>query len=149
MGFTLDYFVAELQCPHCKEISPPDNSTNMVTYIRTEPELDYLGVGDTLTIEIEAMPERGYLTIRKPQLDQLIKILQLWECPFCGQINWAEICVDAGKIVSIIPVPLNRKTLENAHFIHYEAKGVAAALTERSYSDISYEEVVPILRELL
>jgi len=149
MSFTLDYFVAELQCPHCKEISRPDNSTNMVTYIRKEPELTYLGIGHPLIIEIETMNERGYLTIREPQAGEVIKFIQSWECPSCGRINWAEICVENSKIKSIIPLTLNREALDNAHFIHYEAKGVAAALTERTFADLSDSEVVPILRKFL
>jgi hypothetical protein len=149
MGFTLDYFVAEMQCPHCQAISPADNSTNMVTYIRQEPQLDYLNVGDNLIIETEAMPERGYLTIRRPESGEPIKILQLWECPSCGRLNWAEICVDNGTIESITAVPLNQKNLENSHFIHYEAKGVAAALTDQAFAEVADEEVVTILKEHL
>lgn len=147
--FTLDYFVAELKCPHCQQISQSDNSTNMVTYIRKEPELEYLGIGHDLIIETEAMPERGYLTIRVPQPGEPIKIIQLWECWYCGKLNWAEICIFNGKIESITSVLLNQKTLKGAHFIHYESKGVAASLTNRAFAELSDDEVVPILIEYL
>lgn len=149
MTYTLDYFVAALQCPHCGTSSPVDDSTNMATYIQDQPELTYLGVGHPLKIETEKMRERGYLTIQTIQSDKPIGILQLWECPTCGQTNWAEILIQNDVIANISAVTLDRVALERDHFIHDESKGLVAALTERSYFDISDEEVVQILKKLL
>ncbi len=149
MGYTMDYFVAALRCPNCGSVSAADDTTNMATYIRNEPQLEYLGVGHPLDIEPETMREKGYITIQSPRQGEAIRILQPWECRSCSRVNWAEIVIRDGIIEDISSVTLNHETLERAHFIHDESKGVAAALTNRSYFDISDEEVVPILKGML
>jgi uncharacterized protein (UPF0212 family) len=150
MGYSLDYFVGNLQCPVCGNVSEADDSTNMWTYIRDEPELAYLGVGHPLMIRSEAMEERGYLTVQPIHPGQEIRILQTWECPFCGKsFNWAEIVIREGVIETISAVPLNREVLERANFISTESVDVAAKLTNSSIADLNIAEVVPILLEQL
>jgi rubredoxin len=150
MSYKFDYFVAHLTCPNCGAVSPADQSTNMVTAIRDEPELAWLGVGDALHVRPEAMNDRGYLTIRAPRTGEPIRILQTWECPSCGQgFNWAEVVVRDDVIESIQAVPLTRETLERAHFIDDEAIGVAAVLIGQSYADLVNEDVVQILKDRL
>jgi hypothetical protein len=149
MEFTLDFFVAQLKCPHCGAVSAADDTTKMVTYIRDQPALTYLGEGQALEIPLESMSERSYLTVQTPNSGDPIRILHPWVCPSCGWYNWAEIVVHNDVIESISAVKLNRETLERANYIHAESKGVAAALTERPYIDITDDEVVPILRKLL
>lgn len=146
----MDYFVAPLSCPKCEATSPDDGSTNMTTYIRDEPQLAYLRAGDLLKVNLDAINERGYLTIHRPQPGEAVRILHEWECPACGtNFNWAEIVVRDDRIESIEAVDLNRETIDRANYLHDEAKGVAAVLTDRSYFDISDDEVVPLLRKLL
>lgn len=148
MGYTLDYFVAALRCPYCGKVSKVDNTTNMATYIRSEPELAYLGEGHPLIIEPDKMRERGYIAVQEMQKDKPIVILHSWECPYCGTgPHWAKIVVSAGKIESISSVDLNCKTLDHANFIQDEAKGVVSALTDLDYIEISDEKVIPILRK--
>lgn len=149
MTYTLDYFVAILKCPHCGTVSLADDSTNMATYIRDQPELTYLGVGHSLTIRSEEMQERGYLQVQAIQPGKPIRLLHPWECPTCGRSNWAEIVIQNGVITDISVAILNQTMLDHIHFIHDESKGVAAVLSERSYLDISDEDVVPILRKHL
>jgi rubredoxin len=150
MGYSLDYFVANLQCPVCGNVSEADDSTNVWTYIRDEPELAYLGVGHPLTVRPEAMEDRGYLTVQPVHPGQKIRILQTWECPFCGKsFNWAEIVICEGVIESISAVALNREVLERVNFISTESVDVAARLTNSSIADLNIAEVVPILLEQL
>lgn len=148
MDYTLDYFVGTLECPVCGTVSEADESTNMQTYIRSQPKLAYLGVGHPLEIYPEMMKDSGYLTIQLPQPDQEIRILQTWECPSCGSpFNWAEIMVINGVIERIVAVELNGKVLEQAHFISNECVSVAADLTGRSFPDLVGADLVQILRE--
>jgi hypothetical protein len=122
----------------------------MVTYIRDNPELAYLGVNHPLKVNLGKMKERGYLAIREPEQGEPIRILQTWECPVCGTgPHWAEIIISDDRIQSITAVPLDRETFEHAHFIHYDAKGVAASLSGRAYGDLDDDEAVPILRRVL
>lgn len=150
MQYTYDYFVAKLQCPNCGEISEADDSTNMVTRIRSNPELAYLGVGDALKIDRSTIEESGYFVIQSPLPNEEVRILETWECPSCGQsFNWAEIVVRDGIIESILPVLLTREVLEQAHFISDESAGVAAALTDRPYAELLQENVIEILKNYL
>jgi hypothetical protein len=150
MGYTLDYFVAPLRCPVCGNVSPADESTNMQTKIRDNPELAYLGVGHPLEIRPEEMAASGYLTIRPPDQSGEIRILQSWECPACGQaFNWAEIVVKDGVIQSIEAVPLDRATLGRANYISDDSIYVAADLTDRPVSDLLDADVVQVLRDTL
>lgn len=147
-GFTYDSFVAQMPCPVCGELSPPDDSTGMQTAIRAEPQLAWLAPGDALSIEPAEMPQRGYLPVR-PAADPT-HLLQTWSCPSCGASgNWADVTVRGGTIESIVPTPLDRAALSRAHFIDSEAKGVAAALSDRAFAEVPAEEVVPLLERLL
>jgi rubredoxin len=149
MSYSLDYFVAAMRCPVCGSVSRKDDSTNMATYIRTEPELAYLGVGYPLKIEQDKMRERGYITVKSPMKNESIKIVHPWECPACGSGNWAVVSVSNGFIKEISSTTLDHKIIAKIHFIHEEVKGVAAALTDRTYYNISDEETILILRKML
>ncbi|HLP87925.1 MAG TPA: hypothetical protein VK184_04875 [Nostocaceae cyanobacterium] len=150
MGYTLDYFVASLQCPVCGAVSEADESTNMQTHIQKNPELAYLGVGHTLEFEPKFMENCGYLTIQPSQPDQEIRILQTWECSSCGDpYNWAEVVVLNNVIKEIVAVEINRTVFEQAHYISDECLSIAADLTGRSCSDVIQDDLVKILRERL
>ncbi|MDY6786122.1 MAG: hypothetical protein SW833_26850 [Cyanobacteriota bacterium] len=150
MGYSFDYFVSNLKCPVCAAISEADNSTNMQTYIRDEPELANLGVGYPLKIETETMEDKHYLIIKLPQPLEEIRILDIWECPTCGYpFNWAEIVVIGGFINRVDAVSLNREVFEKANFISRECISVVAELTGRSFSDLAKTDLVKILRERL
>lgn len=145
--FTLDYFVAELRCPRCGFVSRADDSTGMQTYIRTEPQLAWLKVGDPLEIDLSAVNGRGYLIVQPPE--DPVRILQSWSCPSSGSINWAEVVVRDGRIESITAVPLDQSTLDRLHLLDAEAKGLAAALSDREFKDVSNNEVITLLRQRL
>lgn len=149
MGYTLDLFVAELRCPRCGHVSAADDSTDMQTKIRDEPELAWLGVGSALELDPVTVPDGDYYPVQPP--GDTIRILQSWSCPGCGFYpNWAEIVLRDGRIESITAVPLNRETLERIHFIDEEVLGVAAALVDRDSIDVARnEDVVALLRQLL
>jgi rubredoxin len=150
MGYTLDYFVASLKCPVCGVISEADESTNMQTHIRKNPELAYLGIGHPLEIEPKYMKRCGYLTIQPSQPGQEIRILETWECPSCGApYNWAEVVVLNGVIKEIVAVEINRTVFEQAHYISDECVSIAMDLTDRTYTDIIQDDLVEILRERL
>lgn len=155
MGHSFDYFVGSLQCPVCGKLSEADQSTNMQTSLRDEPELAFLGIGHPLelnreTIKNNGYRDRGYLTIQVPKPDEIIRVLQTWECPSCGQpFNWAEIAVRDGIIETISSVTLNADQLRRSHLISDEAVSVAAALTRKSFDDLVGEDIVQILRDRL
>ena len=142
-----DFFVARMKCPNCGETSPDDESTNMQTKIRKEPNLSYLRVGDSVE---PAEPDVAYLTIRKPEPGEDIRILQTWECPNCNRVdNWAEIVIQGGIIRSIQPVSLNRETFRRANFIEDSAASVASRLLDIPINETIGMDVVQVLRERL
>ena len=148
MGYTFDFFVAELRCPRCGHVSSADAATNMQTKIRDDPELASLGVGSAIEIDPATVPDAGYYLVQPP--GDTIRIIDTWACPTCDFYpNWAEIVVRGGHIESITAVPLDRETLERVHFIYQDVYDIAADLAGRKYPDVSVDEVVPILRQFL
>lgn len=149
MGY-FDYFVGNLLCPVCEVVSDADHLTNIHTNIRKKPQFAYLGVGHPLEIDLEEMKDSGYLLIQMPKLNEAIRILQIWECPSCGNpYNWVKIVVFEEIIAEITNVPLNREVLENAHFISDDCIDEVKALTEFSYQELRKMDLVQMLKELL
>lgn len=146
-GFTYDCFVAELRCPKCGEVCPADDSSGMQTAVRAQPELAWLGVGSPLSIQPDELGERGYIPVQAH--GEPTRLLQQWSCPSCGSLNWAEITVRGGRIDSISATSLDKAALARAHFIDSEAKGVAAALADRTFGDVATSEVVGLLKQFL
>jgi hypothetical protein len=145
-----DTFVAELRCPRCGWVSSADDSSGMQTKMRNEPALAWLTVGDELQVEHATMRESGYLPVQIQIPAEPIRILQIWSCSHCHHYpNWAEIVVRDGCIESITAVPLDLETLARVHYIEDEAMSVAAALADRDLTDLSPDETVPLLRQLL
>jgi hypothetical protein len=152
MAYSYDFFVAEMKCPVCGAVSRADDSTEMYTYIRDEPNAEYLGVGSPLQINHECIEQNrceGYLTIKIPAPDEPIRLLNPWRCPTCGSYNWARIEIRDGIISSIVPVSLNLATLEHSHLISNEADFAAASLTNSSATGMIGKDTVQILRERL
>jgi hypothetical protein len=152
MAYSYDFFVAEMKCPVCGTVSTADDSIEMYTYIRDEPNAEYLGVGSPLQIkrdDIEQNRIEGYLKIKSPEPDEPIRLLNPWRCPTCGTYNWAQIEVRDGIISSIVPMPLTLATLEHSHLISNEADFVAASLTNSSASEMIGKDTMQILRERL
>lgn len=150
MSAGFDFFVGFLKCPVCGRVSAADSSTNMQTYIRDEPELANLGVGQHIDIDPAAMQEKHYWAIQPIVSDKPIKLLEVWDCPFCGHpANWAEITILDGTIVSVEAVPLNRTIFEDAHFISDECISEASDLTGKPIPELFGADLVQILREEL
>ena len=149
MTYTLDFFVAPLRCTQCGAALPADHGTNMVTYIRDEPQLACLQPGDALHVPVENMQFRGYLTIRKPAPGEPIHLLQTWDCPKCGKSHqWAEVVVTDGVITSIEQVELTADVLGRGHYIDEEARATAATAIGKTFGEIEPHEVVPILEKV-
>ncbi|WP_218079873.1 hypothetical protein [Anthocerotibacter panamensis] len=150
MSYRLDYFVGNLLCPICGVVSPANDSTNMYTYVRDQAELASLGVGHPLIIEPADMEGANYLTIQLPKTEEKIRILGTWECPNCGApFNWAEVVVQDQVIKSVTSVKLDRKVLEQAHFISDACLYLVMDLTDRPYQDLIGSDLVQILRDEL
>ncbi len=150
MGYSFDYFVGNLKCPVCEALSEADESTNIQTYIRDEPDLTHLGVGYPVEINTESMEDKHYLTIKLPQPGEKIRILDIWECSTCNHpFNWAEIVVLDGIINRIMAVSLNREVFEQANFISKECVSVVSDLTDRAFRDLIGADLVHLLREQL
>ena len=152
-----DWFVGDLECPHCRAISPRDASTEMHTYLRDladeyAPEA-CLGVGDSLDEIDTGEFQWSYRTIQEPDVSEEIRILQGWRCRSCSAgDNWAEIVIRGGVIASVSATPLTREILERSHLIHtLDARSLVSKLTGRSCLDLIHTEadVVQILREWL
>lgn len=75
----------------------------------------------------------GYLLVSDPAADEAIRLLEVWDCPFCGRgSNWALITVNGTEMTAIEAVALDRATLESANFIsEVDADMLAATLRGR------------------
>ena len=154
MPNTYDFFVASLECPFCGSVCAADQSTNMSTYLRDQPEMANLTIGDRIRIDPQRVRTRnyednGYLTISAPKQAELIHILQPWECPNCGVFNWAEIVVRDDIIESISTVLLDPEHLERGHLISNDVISVVSKLTGEPVRDLLKRDLVPLLRERL
>ena len=152
MAYAYDFFVAEMKCPVCGAVSAADDSIEMYTYMRERPIGEFLGVGHALEVDRRAIEQNavdGYLTISVPAPGEPIRILNPWRCPTSGSYNWAQIEIRDGAIASIVPVQLDRETLEHSHLISKEADFVAARLLNLSANEMVGQDTVRILREKL
>ena len=153
MPHTYDFFVASLKCPVCGKTSLADTSTNMQTYLRDEPDMASLKVGDPLAIDPERIRRGrydGYLTVRIPKPGEPIRILQTWECPYCGSpANWAEVVVSNGLIESINAVKFDREHFERNSLISNDAISIAADLTRKPFNELVEMDIAQLLRDKL
>ena len=153
MPHTYDFFVAPLACPVCGQTSPADITTNMTTYLRDQPDMASLRVGDPLAIDPERVSAKrydGYLVVRPPEPGEPIRILQRWDCPSCcTPAQWAEILVANGVIDSIAAVRFDYEHFARSHLVANDAIDVAAELTGESYPRLLEQDLVQLLRERL
>ncbi len=138
-----DTFVAELECPQCGSLSPPDGSTGMQTYIRSDPQRHDLGVGDAVEVDLA---DSGMLEIRPAE--EPLHLLVPWECPACGaSSNWAEIVIEDGVIAAIEAVALDAASFARAHSISRDCDSLAAELAGVPIAEMALRDPLPILRE--
>lgn len=153
MPHTYDFFVTRLKCPICGETTPADVSTNMQTYLRDNPDMASLTVGDSLPIDVERIRRNeydGYLAVKVPEPGEPIRILQTWECPSCGMpANWAEVVVRNGVIESITAVTFDREHFERSNLVANDVISIAANLTKRPFSELVGQDLVQLLRDKL
>jgi hypothetical protein len=150
MGYTYDFFVGFLRCPICGVISDADQSTNMQTYIRDEPELSNLGVGYSLKVDLDNMRDSNYIPIQSPNLDSEICIIDMWECPSCGAPrNWAKIIVRDRIIQEVSSVSLTWEVLKQTHYISDECLHELTIMTELSCKDLAEANLLKVLQERL
>jgi hypothetical protein len=146
----IDYFVAALRCAVCKRTSPPDRSTNMSTHLRVDADNSMLSVGSRLEVDPAYVGESGYLHVGPHEGGEL-RLLETWDCPSCGALNWAEVRIADGAIAKIEAVELTRARLAGAHFISDQAELLAARLAGRPALEFEREgaDAVAILRQRL
>ncbi len=150
MGYSFDFFVGRMECPSCGTVSAADDSTNMQTYVRDDPQLAFLGEGAPLEAEAGNLLESGYLLIRAPSPGEAVRILQSWECPSCGApYHWGEIVVRDGIIERVAAVAMNRAVFERSHFIAAECDSLAADLLGKPVQEVVGQDLVGILRAQL
>ena len=147
MGF--DYFVGKLRCSICGQVSAADGSTNMQTKLRDDADLAYLGVGARVDASARNLHESDYLELRSPGTGEC-RILQAWECAFCGKPrNWAVIVIRDGAVREVSVVEMGRAALASAHYIHEDdGRGLAAQLTGRDSGKLSGQALLDALRAL-
>ena len=151
MAYSYDWFVARLPCPDCGTVSPADDSLEMSTYARADPQGAFIAAGDPFEADPAALAEGrvdGYIALKPPAAGAPIRLLNAWRCPSCGSLNWAEIVLADGKVASIEARALTRAVLDRAHFIGNDAEFVAAALVD-SEARLDDAETLAILRERL
>jgi hypothetical protein len=134
-----DFFVAELTCPACGNVSPADTRMFAWSDLRGGSEEILLSVGSELAIDPDRIRDNGYRsyrTVRTPSPGEPIHILRSWSCRFCDVLlNWMEIIVTDGIITSIEAVPFDREHLQRSHLVFEDAGVEAAALVGSTLLD--------------
>lgn len=129
MGYTLDYFQTDLRCPRCGIVTRASD-VEIPTTIRKHPELANLRVGDA----IGPLDPSNYQLVNPVSSDR-VRIVEDWACK--GECHfwplWAEITIDGGVIVSIMPVEMEPALLARANYLNSEAKLAARELDGSSY----------------
>jgi hypothetical protein len=148
MNYSLDFFVAAMKCFNCERISPADDSTNMQTYLRDDPQLENLGFGSFVGDSCNEMRDKHYLEISKRQ-DNTQILLDTWTCPYCGYSNWARISIKNGIITEIKSVEISRDTLCNATYVSIEISGVAMYLSDKDYETVKRNGILETLEKYL
>jgi rubredoxin len=149
-GYTFDHIVARLRCPVCGAVSPADDSTEMTTKLRPEPELAFLGIGDRLDFDARNAAAGGYIVLAEPDQGEEVVLLHTWTCPTCGTaFQWARIVVRDGVIAEIDPIALDHQAIDRANYIVDDAKLVAAELDGRSPLELSDADAARALRDRL
>jgi hypothetical protein len=148
MSYSFDVFVAAMKCFSCGRISPADDSTNMQTYLRDDPQLENLGVGSFVGDSFNEMRDKHYLTLSKKK-DSAENLLDTWTCPYCGYANWAKISIKNGIITEIQSVEISRDTLDKASYISIEVSGVAMYLSGEDYVTVQKNGVLETLTKYL
>lgn len=142
-----DFVVARMRCHKCKHVSKEDISTQCETFFRHEPDGSWLKVGDW--VGTPSLEERlDYYTTRCPD-DEVIHILEGWECPRCTHVNWAEIVVESERIKSVWSVALSKDSLERAHLVSSECVEIASQIAQTPPWQLTPEDVLDILKNNL
>jgi hypothetical protein len=150
-----DYFDAELRCPRCGVASRPDVNINMQTHIRDDADGSALKVGyefDASELRQESITSSGYLLIRSPDSEQLIRLLNVWMCRACKTDQWAVVEIVEGKITRIEAVSMDLAVLEGSNFIaEVNAELLAASLLDIPPWELRERklDVVTVLRQHL
>jgi len=144
-----DYFVGELKCPICGNVSCADSSTNIQTKIRNTPNFRLLSVGCELNADHDSLMDADYYFIQSPQ-GNILELIDMWECPSCGSPrNWAQITIREGIIINIISVPLTYEILRGANYIIDEGLHSLSAFTGLSFEDLTQGNLLNKIRPYL
>jgi hypothetical protein len=150
MGYTFDWFVAEMRCPRCGAVSPADETTGMQTGIQDQPQLAFLGIGDYVTFDFSKAGERGYVVLHEPRRGEPIVLLTTWDCPTCDKPqNWARVVIQDGRIVSIEATAVTSEQIEEAHLISDDCIDIVKELVDEPYDTLVDQDLAPLLRDAL
>ena len=147
-----DVFAAEMRCANCGRTIPVTADIGMQTHIREDADGSTLGVGfvfDPRDLTTKSILGSGYALIAEPPPDGPIRLLNPWICFECSTEHWGMVTITDGKIASIEPIVLTRKTLEAANFIsEVNAELEAESLADASGADAGASSVEILRRHL-
>jgi hypothetical protein len=122
------YFIAALRCPHCGVVSPCDSSTGMASKLLWEPGFHMLRAGDCPEIDAHDLG-LSYLTLRAPEPQAPVRLLELWYCASSHDRNWAQVTLRAGCVERIEAVMPTRALIDQAHFLTENIDDIYEQLT--------------------
>jgi hypothetical protein len=121
MSYTFDFFVGKLTCPVCGYTCGDRESTNMQTKICKVPGMNFYGIGDKIYIDYERIALKGYILIKRPEVESDFSLILEWECPNCDEpYNWARIAIRDEMVASIDNIELNKENIAMSNFISDE-----------------------------
>lgn len=119
-----DWFAADFVCLACGGRIGAEHSTGAQTKLHPSPRQNYLRVGSALPVSAASAEGAGYerLHPERPLADE-VRILQTWDCRFCGTSpQWLEVTVRGGVIAAIAPVLLDGDVLDRADLVDSDAR---------------------------
>jgi len=149
MGYSYDFFVAALTCPHCGVVSKENYTTKMQTSIRDE-DTDgvYMGVGFPLVLNLPEMEELNYIPILPVVEGETIRIGHSWVCVSCMWARrWAVVEVAENVIQKIEDIDI-KKELIKLNYVHFDIVDELHAVLGISYDDLMDSDISALSKKL-
>lgn len=125
------WYKSKLTCNHCGVTAREDCTRLHSPGLSNEATDDWVSPGEVLRLSTDDF-EIACLTLRHPEKEIDIVLLEMWGCPACESRQWARVefhfeAAECCRFISACAVLLTPETLSEAHFISWWMEFLAEA----------------------
>ena len=115
------WFFAQLECRHCGRLCAEDAGRLYSDGLNPGFGDEARRLGESFSAGEENLRD-AYVALRAPSPDERVRVIERWECPNCGRIQWARIAlVREGptwyRFLGAESVDLSPEVLADAHYL--------------------------------